>query len=219
MRQALAQAGVSAPPDVVFLSATPGAEEAVLAGIADVLGRAVPVMGGSAADQGKLDGAWWVGAASPTVPTTLSADAVAVTLLWPTVPTQLVFSSAYAPTAARGVVTRAEGREAVEINGRPAAEVYIQWAAKELAEQLGDVDLTPGELQNENLLALSTLRPLASVTTDEDEAFYTLLHPSGVTARGGLTFFGGCWGEVSCPDSVHSHVPHRHQRSPRRAKS
>ena len=52
-----------------------------------------------------------------------AGDGVAVTLLWPTVPTELVFSSCYAPTAARGVVTKADGREAVEIDGRPAAEV------------------------------------------------------------------------------------------------
>ena len=39
-------------------------------------------------------------------------------------------------------------------------------------------------------VALSTLRPLASVSTAADgRPFYTLLHPSRVTERGGLEFF------------------------------
>ena len=100
------------------------------------------------------------------------------------------------------MVTRAEGREAIEIDGRPAAEVYIEWAGAELAKQLGAADaasLTPASLATENLLALSTLRPLASVTDGEDgKPFHTLLHPSGVTERGGLTFFGGWVGHTSC---------------------
>ena len=96
VRHALAETPKSlGEPDAVFLSATPGAEEAVLAGIADELGRDVPVMGGSAADQGSLDGSWWVGACGPSTPLTVSADAVVVTLLWPTVPTELIFSSCY----------------------------------------------------------------------------------------------------------------------------
>ena len=75
IRQALADAGApnGVAPAVVFLSPTPGAEEAVLAGIADELGKDVPVIGGSAADQGTLDGSWWVAAAAPATPSTVIA--------------------------------------------------------------------------------------------------------------------------------------------------
>merc|ERR550514_1308543 len=52
-------------PDVVVVNASPGAEEFVLAGIADVVGADVPCIGGSAADLGALDGAWWVAISSP----------------------------------------------------------------------------------------------------------------------------------------------------------
>ena len=200
VRQALAEAAVHALPDVFFLSATPGIEEAVLAGIADELGPEVPVIGGSAADQGALDGSWWVGATGPTTPPVVSQNAIAVTLLWPTVPTELVFSSCYTPTAARGIVTRAEGREAVEIDGRRAADVYVEWAEAELLAGIrtgggagGAVPhapLTADALIDQNMLALSTLRPLARVSEDADgKPFYTLLHPSKVTERGGLEFF------------------------------
>ena len=77
----------------------------------------------------------------------MSGDAVVVTLLWPTVPVECVFSSCYSPTELRGVVAAVEGRECVTIQERdgsgrlseprPAVDVYIQWAGQEPARGLG----------------------------------------------------------------------------------
>ena len=47
-------------PDVLIVNASPGFEEEVLAGISDIVGSGVPVIGGSSADAGKLDASWWV---------------------------------------------------------------------------------------------------------------------------------------------------------------
>ena len=55
-----------------------------------------------------------------------SQDGVVVSLMWPSVETELVFQSCYTPTAARGTAILVRGRELVEINDRPAAEVYLE---------------------------------------------------------------------------------------------
>lgn len=55
-RQAMEQAGRSAPPDYFYMVASPGEEEHYLKGIADVVGR-VPMFGGSAADNA-IAGEW-----------------------------------------------------------------------------------------------------------------------------------------------------------------
>src|SRR6056297_1687207 len=60
VRRALQQAGRSGEsPDLVWLTATPGYEEAVLEGIKDVIGRSALIVGGSAADN-TVAGNWSV---------------------------------------------------------------------------------------------------------------------------------------------------------------
>ena len=203
-------------PSVVFVTATPGNEEDVLAGIASALGSDVPVIGGSAASGvGHLDPAhFWVGASAPGVGAEVSGDAVVVTLLWPTVPVECEFSSCYSATELRGVVAAAEAetRECVQIDDgsgpRPAVEVYMEWAGQELARGLGvsadewtalSLKEKKEHLEKANMLELSTMRPIAKVedidavptaeTETKNKPFYTLMHPSGVTEQGGITLF------------------------------
>ena len=56
----------------------------MLAGISDIVGSGVPVIGGSSADAGKLDASWWVASASKGR-VDVGNDCVAVTALWPSV--------------------------------------------------------------------------------------------------------------------------------------
>ena len=109
-------------PDLCIVNSTTGAEEGVLAGIADVLGSAVPCIGGSAADDGALDGGGWVGALSHDAPSGslgISGDlpsvgdepskpfiakstddggsGVVLTLMWPSVETRIMMASCYRP--------------------------------------------------------------------------------------------------------------------------
>jgi len=109
-------------PDLCIVNSTTGAEEGVLAGIADVVGSAVPCIGGSAADDGALDGGGWVGALSHNAPSgssgssgDLSSDGdepskpfiakstddggngVVLTLMWPSVETRIIMASCYRP--------------------------------------------------------------------------------------------------------------------------
>jgi len=92
----------------------------VLTGIADVLGSSVPCIGGTAADDGTLDGGGWVAALSHDSPGDTSSSSLAasqsegpptpfiakstesdsgegvvLTLMWPSVETRMVFSSCY----------------------------------------------------------------------------------------------------------------------------
>jgi len=154
-------------------------EELVLAGIASIVGKEVPCIGGSAADLGDLDGKWWVMVSSPgdgSISHVGGADGVAVTMMWPSVQTEMVFSSCYTPTAARGTITKCERREVIEIDGLRAADVYGGWTQRHRADS--------GALWD------ATLAPLARrVGGTVSDPSLLLIHPQSVTERGGLTTF------------------------------
>jgi hypothetical protein len=133
-------------PAMVWLTAVPGQEEAILAGIASVLGEDVPVAGGSSADN-QLDGSWKQFTAEGVY-----TDAVVVTALFPSTEVMFAFHSGYEPTDAKGFITKAGGYEAtgnkgiatatskrtlVEIDARPAAEVYNEWTEGLISDILG----------------------------------------------------------------------------------
>lgn len=162
-------------PALVWLSATPGAEESVISGIEDVIGEDVPIIGGSAADN-TVEGHWLLAANRQT-----GADQVVVSVLFPSVETAFAFHSGYNPTETRGRVTRAEGRTLYAIDGRPAAEVYDEWTGGALG---GAAD------GGGNVLASTTLFPLGRVVGDVGGVpYYRLSHPDGVTADGALSLF------------------------------
>ena len=50
----------------------------------------------------------------------------AITLMWPSVRVQLMVSSCFEPSAARGMATRVEGRTLWEVDGEGAAEWYAR---------------------------------------------------------------------------------------------
>jgi hypothetical protein len=117
-------------PALVLLTSRPGHEEDLLLGIADVVGAHVPVVGGSAADEG-VCGNWWQ-AANRVVGT----DLAVVTVLFPSGAVVSTFHSGYEVTKQSGKITRATGRLLHEIDGRPAAEVYNEWTGGAIADIL-----------------------------------------------------------------------------------
>ena len=177
-------------PAMVWLTAVPGHEEAILDGIAAVLGEEVPVAGGSSADN-NLDGSWKQFTAEQVYD-----DAVVVTALFPSTEVMFAFHSGYEPTDAKGLITKAGGYEAtgnkgiatatnqrtlIEINGRPAAEVYNEWTDGLISDMLG----TGG-----HILGLTTLRPLGRVAGHIGEVpYFQLSHPDSVTPQNELTLF------------------------------
>ena len=186
-------------PAMVWLTAVPGCEEALLEGIATVLGEDVPVAGGSSADN-TLDGNWKQFTADQ-----MYSNAVVVTALFPSTEVMFAFHSGYEPTDAKGLITKAGGYEAtgnrgiatatnqrtlMEIDGRPAAEVYNEWTGGLISDMLG----TGG-----HILGRTTLQPLGRVAGYIGEVpYFQLSHPDSVTADNALTLFS----DMSAGDEI-----------------
>lgn len=176
VQTALNQAGrIGEVPQMIWLTAAPGHEEAVIEGIANVLGPDVPVLGGSAADNA-VAGNWHQFANGDVYD-----NAVVVTAVFSSGDIGYSFHSGYEPTDHRGTVTRASGRTLYEIDGEPAAEVYNRWTDGLLDDQLGSENSVLGD---------TTLNPLGRVAgTIEDTPYFQLSHPETVTEDNALTLF------------------------------
>ncbi len=163
-------------PDLIWLSCSPGSEEAVLAGIEDVVGTNVPILGGSAADD-TVEGHWQVFDANQA-----QGNGVIVSVLFPSKPLSFAYHNGYAPTAHEGVVTKCTGRLLEEIDGRPAAAVYRQWTGTGLIPE--------NVTERTAILSESTLSPLGRHFTDVGGVpFYLLFHPAGLRPDDTLELF------------------------------
>jgi hypothetical protein len=172
-RAAAALAG-SAPrgktPRLLFIAATPGREEDILAGIAEVL-PGVPIFGGSAADHA-IEGAW-------SIFTDRGAQKEGVTLaaiFGDAVKLGAAIEGPYAPTDKRAVVTSAEGRTLKALDGRPAGEVLHAWIGDAIADQVRE---------GGNLLMQTALSPIGFAReTGGGRPFHLLLHPAQAHPEG-----------------------------------
>lgn len=163
-------------PDVIWLSCSPGTEEEIVAGIEDAVGPDVPILGGSAADN-TVEGHWQVFDS-----TGHESAGVVVSVLFPSKPVSFAYHNGYAPTPHQGVVTKAEGRRLMEIDGRPAADAYRDWT--------GDSIIPAKVTERTAILSQSTLSPLGRHLDDVGGVpFYLLFHPSGVLPDGTLELF------------------------------
>lgn len=163
-------------PDMIWLSCSPGTEEEVLAGIEDVVGMNVPILGGSAADD-TVEGHWQVFDGEGSI-----GNGVIVSVLFPSKPVSFAYHNGYAPTEHKGVVTKAAGRVLHEIDGRPAADVYRAWTAD---------GLIPSQVDTRKaILSESTLSPLGRYLDEVGGVpFYLLCHPAGLLPDGSLELF------------------------------
>lgn len=177
-------------PAMVWMMAAPGCEEALISGIAEVLGDDVPVAGGSSADN-TVSGEWKQFANDK-----IYDNAVVVAALFPSTEVMFAFHSGYEPTDVKGIVTRAggyeateqkgvatkvEGRILLEIDGQPAAGVYNNWSKGLISDALAG---------GGNILAQTTLHPLGRIAGHIGNVpYYQLSHPDAVTENGALTLF------------------------------
>ena len=178
-KQALLRADrVGEQPDLIWIAATPGVEEAVIAGIEAVVGPHVPIIGGSAADN-SVSGDWFVFDS-----TTSTQSGVVVSVLFPSTPLSFAYQSGYFPTHHEGFVSKVEGRTVQEIDGRPAMDVYSEWTG-------GDVPRADaGEAQTKFILSESTLWPLGREINQVGEVpFYLLAHPASANPDGSVDLF------------------------------
>lgn len=161
-------------PDLIWIGAAPGMEEAVLDGIASVVGSDVPILGGSSGDNA-IAGEWWQFSSTES-----GGNGVMVIAMYPSCRVGMSFHSGYAPTGICGRVTRADGRTIFTIDGRPAAEVYNEWTK----------GLIESSLSGGNILATTTFNPLGKEAgAVENIPYYALLHPELVLADGAISLF------------------------------
>ena len=184
VEQALQAAGRDfEAPTLVWCCQPPGGEEAVLEGIQSVIGRGCAIIGGSSADE-EIAGRWRQFADAEVL-----EDHVAVAVLFPTARHGAAFQSGYAPTEHAGVVTKAAGRQILEIDGQPAAEVYGAWTG-------GAVDPAAHGM----ILAKSTPTPLGRVAGEANGLpMFVLSHPALIGAGGDLSLFT----DIGVGDRVH----------------
>lgn len=175
--QALDQAGrLGEAPDVLWLTAAPGQEEEILAGIQDVIGSSAPIIGGSAADN-DISGNWKVFDASEIVP-----DGVVLSALFPSRPVSFAYHNGYAPTEKSGVITRGSGRRINEIDGLPAFDIYRGWANGRFPQG--------NEKEPVTILSESTFSPLGrKVANVSNVPFYLLAHPATAYPDGSMDLF------------------------------
>ena len=172
-------------PDLVWITAAPGAEESVIAGVEDAVGATTRIVGGSAADN-DVSGSWAVFDGAQAM-----NDGVVVSALYPSTPIATGFRSGYAPTGASGRVTRAEGRTLSEIDGRPARAVFAEWTG-------GAVVAAEGP--DAPILAASSWAPLGrEFDAVAGVPFHLLAHPALARADGGVDLFAA----VGVGETVH----------------
>ncbi len=170
-------------PDLVWCCQPPGCEEEVLAGVQSVIGERTPIIGGSSADEA-IAGAWRQFSAQGAL-----EDHVVIAVLFPTRGHGAAVQSGYAPTGRHGVVTRAQARQVLEIDHRPAAEVYGAWTD-------GVVDAAAAGA----ILAKSTPTPLGRVAAEvQGVPMFVLSHPALLGTGGDLSLFT----DIRTGDVVH----------------
>ena len=118
-----------------------------------------------------------------------SRDGVVVSLMWPSVQTELVFRSCYTPTAARGKATLVRGRELLEVDHRPAAEVYLDWCHDSSYTTALREKLSASGGASIDVLAESSLAPLATARGHGEETWYKLAHPRRIGPNKELELF------------------------------
>jgi hypothetical protein len=162
-------------PHLIWLTAAPGQEEAILAGIEGVVGHGVPIAGGSAADN-TVSGDWLLFSGGVT-----SSNAVVASVFFPSVDLSFSFHSGYTPTSTKGVATKVHGRTILELDARPAAQVYDEWTGGSISGTLG---------AGGSVLELTTLHPLGRVVGNVGGSpYFQLSHPESVGVDGSMSLF------------------------------
>ncbi|RJE76383.1 hypothetical protein BGP78_13325 [Pseudoalteromonas sp. MSK9-3] len=160
----------SEPPELLWVTLTPGDEEAALNGIQDVIGTRVPIVGGSASDN-DVTGQWQIFTHASSEPCQM-----AIVSLTPSVPISFSFSSGYAPSGRTTEVTESSGRQVTTLDGIDAASQYNHLTNGAITEQL----------HGGNILGQTSFHPIGrEVSKDE----YLLSHPERVNDDGTMTLF------------------------------
>ena len=152
-------------PTIIFVTPAPGKEERILDGIMEVVGKDVPIFGGSSGDN-ELIGKW-----RQFVNEKVYANGLALAVAYTDLKVGYFYEAGYPVTGQRGTITRGKGRIIYEIDGRPAAKVYNEWAGGAIEEQLRNPGLVAAVVHE------ATFYPMARVLRIPGrEPFYLTIH-------------------------------------------
>lgn len=153
-------------PSLIFITAAPGKEEEIIRGIESVVGKTVPIIGGSSADN-DITGKWRQFTSEGVM-----KNGVSIACVYSKEKIGWAFEAGYKRGIAQGKITSAKGRTIFTIDGKPAAEVYNSW----LGGKLDDVLKTGG-----NVLSRTTFYPLAKVIKGpRGEIYFVSIHPLSI---------------------------------------
>jgi hypothetical protein len=170
-------------PSLIFVYQAPGSEEDVADGFRNVLGDRCPILGGSAADD-DTSGGWRQISNGGAM-----KDGIAVAVLFPSGALGTVFQGGFEPAGPSGTVTRVipdrygknRGHQVAEIDGRPAARVYDEWANHILGEKAE---------AGGNVFEETSAHPFGVETGNIDGVTnFILVHPVKATPEGGMITF------------------------------
>ena len=150
-------------PSVILMTPTIGNEDDAIAGIEAIFGKDTPVLGGTAG--------------GPTIQVLglngIYDKGISLAVMYTDLPVGVIFEGGFDVTGEHsGIVTEVDGQGIVEIDNRPALDVYNEWMGGEidrLYAEIGD----PGEIRD-----MLTLHPLyREYTTSDDRTYRLFSHP------------------------------------------
>lgn len=154
-------------PKLVLMTGSVGREEELLAGIEEVIGKDVPVLGGSAGDN-DITGKWRQFANERVY-----SNGISLTAIYTDLKVGWAYEAGYLRSENTGTVTRAEGRIIYEIDNQPAAEIYNDWTGGLVTEELK----TGG-----SILSVASYYPLARIIRKDGKEYTLLIHPRSINA-------------------------------------
>jgi hypothetical protein len=167
---------VGTMPDLLWVYQSPGHEEAVVAELTRLAGPECSILGGSSADN-TIGGNWFEIAHS-----TVAGGSVVVAALYPSGAFGHSFFGGFDPSGKSARVTKADGRVIFELEGRPAADVYNEWA---------DGVFLDARQTGAKIMVQSARFPLG-IRVDSDETSVTnfrLIHSASIGPDGSLHSF------------------------------
>ncbi|MEM2637012.1 MAG: FIST N-terminal domain-containing protein, partial [Candidatus Korarchaeota archaeon] len=171
LEEAIKSAGMSpnATPSLIIISSVPGMEERILEDIRNAVGK-VPAYGGTAADN-DFSGKWRVICNDKVI------SGVVITAIFTKTKIGMAHLSGYPSDAHSGVVTKSIGRVIHEIDGKPAAEVFMKWVEKKFSDlkDSGGLILDP-----------ASYVPLAYKITNNKKEFWVVAHPTKCNKDGSI---------------------------------
>jgi len=170
--RAIAKAGKNfgEKPSIVLITAAPGKEEKILLGIEEVIGKDVPIIGGSSADN-DITGKWKQFANQE-----IFSNGVSLAAIYTDFKVGMAYTAGFEKSEKTGVITKAEDRTIYEIDHQPAAEVYNRWTGGLLAKELE---------HGGNILAKASFFPLAQMLRNPispHHPYFISVHPLAVEA-------------------------------------